>query len=352
MPIGRLFSDLTVFDLLGNFIPGAIFLAGVSVLLPADRFSEILSAPVNGILLLFIVGFSVGHLLQSYSARAIGKRESFKNTIIYIQSFEGKFSPSELDFDNYPTRYPRLHDIYTWIGGQSRTIEDIEADLEREFTEEIDDEGILSGSIRSTIRRGVARFLRAHVEALLLIRIKRDRPLLGNIHLTSRVWKICIERYQLNDIDENRGDFYSDLLHLISSDLERLETSPRALRFQAIRNFHRGLWIAFYFITVLLTVSWLGQLLSGVLNPIYGIVGVTPWTPVIEELWNPTPLLILGTAVTSYLFWELTEEYEEEFIEYLLVDFLTAYQPQQQSDDVEKTAGSGPVTQLLSKIME
>ena len=35
-------------------------------------------------------------------------------------------------------------------------------------------------------------------------------------------------------------------------------------------------------------------------------------------------MLCVGYATLLYLFWELKEEFEEEFVEYLLTDFVTA----------------------------
>ncbi|ELY61623.1 hypothetical protein [Natronolimnohabitans innermongolicus] len=110
----------------------------------------------------------------------------------------------------------------------------------------------------------------------------------------------------------------------MSSDIEKEMQSSRAFRFQALRNFQRGMWIACYF--SLVVMMFVG-IVSAYPEPFLwasSVLGFEPWRPVVLDSQLPVWIICLGYAILTYSFWELKEDYEEEFVEYLLADFLVA----------------------------
>ncbi|WP_135823678.1 hypothetical protein [Halorussus ruber] len=332
MPIGRIFGDLSVFDLLGNFVPGILLMGSVIVLLPPDRVTQIGSSPLATVFLLGVVAFALGHLIQSYAARAVGKRETFRNSILINQSL----GQSEvLDFERFPTAHPWLYAVYSFLHPEEPEEWDLDDYLNNNSSEEDADvsigEGVLdSETILRKITRVPARWYRAVIEASAMVRIKRDRPL-SDVTLAGKTWAICRKKYDLN----RKYDQYGDLLHLISSDIESSAESSRALRFQAIRNFHRGMWIACYFSLLLMFTAVIARGFSKEITSLAEFVGLTVWKPVVVELWTPLWILCLGYALLLYFFWELKEDFEEEFIEYLLTDFLAIHETADEEDREE-----------------
>lgn len=298
---------------------GTIFL-----LLPANRAVQAISSPLAAIFILGIVAFTLGHLVQSYAAKAVGQRETFRNSIFLHQSL-GK-SPI-LDFEKYPTRHPRLYGVYECLHPDEPQNWDDQEILNPDHSPTSDDnddesiEDLLPEStiIFSRVAPIVARFFRSLIEAIMMVRIKRDRPL-PDVTLAGKAWTLCRTKYEL-DSDYNE---YGDLLHLMSSDIESHSNSSRALRFQALRNLYRGMWISCYFSLILIGMVVIAQGLSNWISPIFTFIGIDVWNPVVTEIWNPVWMICIGYATFMYAFWELKEDFEEEFVEYLLTDFLAA----------------------------
>ncbi|WP_276280751.1 hypothetical protein [Halorussus caseinilyticus] len=261
--------------------------------------TNIASAPLGTQFLLGIIAFSLGHVIQQHASEAAGQRETFKYTILSARSYDQ--SPST-ELEDYEGNRKRLYlPYYAWNEYVTTRLRNYVG--------------------RSLVGRMVvfpARLYRSVVEAILLVKVKKDEPLPDN-RLASKVWMICKKKYRL---DKNY-DNYGDLLHLISSDLENHGTS-RALRFQAIRNFQRGMWIACFYASVLyFWVAFSGVLPAWFYQP-FSLVGIRPWTPAIIDIWSPVWTLSVLTGLVSYSFWELKEKYEEEFIEYLFTDYVTS----------------------------
>jgi hypothetical protein len=300
MPVGRLFNDLTIFDVLGNFIPGVVVLATLISVLPTDKAATIASASAGTLVVLSFAAFSLGHMVQRYASEAVGKRERLKNTLLLVQSmtFTEPKDPSNYHAGRRVVYYP-----YHW------------------WTVTVHDRvrGWFGTSIVSRVVLFPVRFYRSCLEAVLLVRIKRDAPL-SDRRLASKAWKVCRKRFDLDDQYRN----YGDLLHLMSSDLER-EGPSRALRFQAIRNFHRGMWIATIFAAAIFGFVALGEYLPGWVVALVSWFGVEPWTPAVQGHWSPIWTLAAASLLASYGFWELKEKFEEEFVEYLFTDYVTCH---------------------------
>lgn len=304
MVSGRIFNKFTVFDLLGNLIPGTIALAAFISVFPMENVVTIISAPIGVQFLLAIIAFSFGHIIQQHASEAAGRRETFKYTILSARSYD--FSPST-DIDDYEGARRWLYlPYYLWNDRVTTRVRNY-----------------VGRSLPGRIVALPARFSRSVVEAIVLVKVKKDEPLPDN-RLASRVWKICKTKYRLGKTYDN----YGDLLHLISSDLENYGSS-RALRFQAIRNFQRGMWIACLYASVLYFWVEFSRVLPGGFYEPFATIGLQLWTPAIVHVWTPVWTLSVLAGVVSYSFWELKEKYEEEFIEYLFTDYLTS-----QADDL------------------
>lgn len=304
MAVSRIFNQFTLFDIFGNLIPGTIVLAAFVSVFPMKDVITIISAPLGAQFLLAIIAFALGHVIQQHASEAAGKRETFKNTVLSARSY--KYSPSTALKDYECKRKALYLPYYFWNKYLDRPIRKIVGD-----------------SIVGRLAVLPARFYRSVIEAVLLVKIKKDEPLPDN-RLASKVWMICKKKYRL---DKNY-DNYGDLLHLMSSDLESHGTS-RALRFQAIRNFQRGMWIACFYASILYFWVSFSHLLPSLFYDVLSAIGLQPWTPAITDIWSPVWTLMIATGVISYSFWELKEKYEEEFIEYLFTDYVTS-----QSDDL------------------
>lgn len=300
MPVGRLFNDLTVFDILGNFVPGVVVFAAIVSVLPANDAGVVASAPPAGLVVLGFVAFALGSLVQQYASEAMDRREIFKYSVLLVQSDKRNRPPNE---DEYHPERRRLYYPYgLWKSGV----------VDRLWPR-------FGSSLVTMLAFLPARLYRALVEAVLLVRIARDDPL-PDLRVTAKAWKIASKRFDLDRSYHN----YGDLLHLLSSDLERQGPS-RALRFQALRNFHRGMWIACFGSAVLYLWVVLGAHLPGWAVSAVGTVGIEPWQPAIRTRWSPLWTLPATLLLASYAFWELAEKFEEEFVEYLLTDFVTCH---------------------------
>lgn len=330
MAIGRIFGDLSVFDLLGNFIPGLIFFISILLILPSSSVSQVNSGGLAIIFLIGVIAFVLGHLIQSYASQAVGTRETFRNSILVHQTMG---TSSVLDFNENPTAHPQLYSIYECLHPDEPEKWDLSEILEDSSQRDESDslESVMnSTTVADRVYRIPARWYRSAVEALFMVRIKRDRPL-SDITLAGKTWAICRKKYDL----DRQYDQYGDLLHLISSDIESHSIRSRALRFQAIRNLYRGLWISFYFSFILMLSVLIVQLGSVIFTPLFRLIGISVWEPVLVDLQIPVWLLSIGFLVLMYLFWELKEDFEDEFVEYLLSDFLVIYSEIEDDEEPE-----------------
>lgn len=251
MAVSRIFNQFTLFDIFGNLIPGTIVLAAFVSVFPMENVTQIASAPLGVQFLLAIIAFALGHVIQQHASEAAGKRETFKNTILSARSYS--FSPST-ELDDYGRKRKALYyPYYCWN-------ERIAGPIRDRF----------GSSVVGRVAVLPARLYRSVVEAVLLVKIKKDEPLPDN-RLASKVWMICKKKYRL---DKNY-DNYGDLLHLMSSDLENHGTS-RALRFQAIRNFQRGMWIACFYASILYFWVAVSGFVPALLYDGSAVVGLRP----------------------------------------------------------------------------
>ncbi|MFB6176493.1 MAG: hypothetical protein ABEI99_05005 [Halobaculum sp.] len=273
MVVGRYFRGLTSFDLLGNLIPGFLTTVAFLLFLPGPR----LPSTLLGHALFVVVAFVVGSVVQAHASRAGGQRTSFDKTMSAAESL------------------PNL--------SQSR-----------------DDR-----STQSSDRGRCERILEGHPVATAVIYASLG-PLfwwclpergsrLDDAILINRIWDHLSETH---DVPDNT-DSLNVLYHLMSSRVDDVQSPSRAVRMQAIRNFHRGLWIAAWYSTVLVSGAILAEQLLTDGQTV--LTGVTYRTPAYVQFWPDLWQLAVVGAGAAGSFWALFESYEEDYVEYLFADY-------------------------------
>ncbi|MFB6175668.1 MAG: hypothetical protein ABEI99_00720 [Halobaculum sp.] len=267
MPLGRYFRGLTSFDLLGNLIPGLLTLLAVLLSLPGQP----LPSGLLGYSLFVVLAFVVGSVVQAHASKAGGERTSFEKTMQAAESL------------------PEL----------SKT-----------------DEGPQSESEGSG-RAGpfVLALLHAVVGPLFWWCLPERGERLDDAILVNTIWDDISANFDIPDNTDSIGVLY----HLMSSRVDDAQSPSRAVRMQAIRNFQRGLWIAAWYSTVsiLLVLVLDGNFDVG--ETVYG--GVAYTRPAYYDYWTPLWNLLVVGVVAVVCFWSLFESFEEDYVEYLFVDY-------------------------------
>lgn len=313
MPAGRYFRGLTSFDLLGNLVPGLVVLTVFLSVFPDPP----IPTSAGGYLLFGVAAFSVGHFVQAHSSRATGDHRSFDWTMNAARQLG---------------RPPGADDSED-IGDTSD-----ESDDPSEDGDDANGEGDAdSESDGWTCHKWLTRLTYPLVGPVAWWLYPPRGEELEEVVLANRVWEVLWETYDLAYETEKFGV----LFHLMASEIDDVTVQSRALRFQAIRNFHRGMWIAMWWALVVL----LGALAPNLwLSPGDDLFGIVYQKPGFLGYWSPFEYAILLTGVFVYGFWSLAESFEEEFIEYLFTDYLVAVDhPEATNAATSKTSvrGSG-----------
>ncbi|AZH26844.1 hypothetical protein [Haloplanus aerogenes] len=289
MPVGRYFRGLTAYDLLGNLVPGTILLIMTMGFLPSPPIPESLGE--YG--LFTIIAFSLGSIIQEYASKAVGDRKHFDETIDTVEQLPNTIAGSEEDEEENETEP-----------------EEDEGEDEAEPEED--------RRLRDKIKQVVWWALHPVIGPLFgWWRPKRGEKLEDSI-LANRIWQHLVDTYEI----PFRTDSYGVLYHIMSSKVDDSRSPGRATRIQAIRNFHRGMWITAWYSSVLLIISiYLKRYFAGETIPPFGIEYVESayfvyWTP----LWH----VVVISLISVFVFWYLFESAEEDYIEYLFVDYAVA----------------------------
>jgi hypothetical protein len=88
---------------------------------------------------------------------------------------------------------------------------------------------------------------------------------------------------------------------------------------QALRNFHRGLWLSAWYSTLLVTGAIIADACFEPGETIY--LGITYTRPTFFSYWTPLWHILLVGIIAIICFWLLFESFEEDYIEYLFVDY-------------------------------
>lgn len=269
MPVGRYFRGLTTFDLLGNLVPGVVVLVAVYGVLPSLPFPK----SIGGFGLVVVAAFSVGTFVQHHASFATGERRSFRLT---MQSAE------------------RLDDLTKTTNRNSKR-------------------GI-TGQARLLLRN----VTRAYLDPLFSPYRSERGTTLDDVILTNKIWDHLTETH---DIPPST-DAIDVLYHLMSSKVDDLDSPSRAIRFQAHRNFNRGMWIGSWYVLVTLLLAWMADAYWAEGETIYS--GVVYSQPAYFDYWTPIWHLVVVALAFVWGFWVLTESYEEDYVEYLFSDYAVA----------------------------
>lgn len=269
MPVGRYFRGLTAYDLLGNIVPGVIALLATIGFHPSPPIPDNLGE--YGLFTIF--AFSIGAIIQAYASKAVGERKSFDKTMGSVESL-----PSLQYSDNS---------------------EDEQND------EDEADEGA---------NQQAWRVLHPFIGPVCgWWRPPRGKQL-DDVILANRIWGHLVDTYEI----PFRTESYSVLYHVMSSKVDDISAPSRATRIQAIRNFHRGMWITAWYSLVLIIIA---MITNTCLQPGDPVLGVEYASPAYFEYWTPVWHLAVIAAVGVVIFWLLFESTEEDYIEYLFADY-------------------------------
>lgn len=264
MPVGGYFRGLTSFDLLGNLIPGVAAASIILGFLPASV------APSNvGEYALFAASaFIIGIVLQSHASWAAGQRISFDETMKSAEVFS---------------------DLADETGGENKGEEGILANLKHAFL----------GPIFSNFQV-----------------IKGER--LDDRILVNRIWKYLTDKYNI----PQHPNSYPVIYHLMSSKVDNINSPSHATRIQAIRNFHRGMWIASWYSVLLIGIAVIGDHCFNQGQSL--LFGISYRQPMYFEYWSTVWHFVPVAVVSVVVFWRLYGSYEEDYIEYLFADYAVA----------------------------
>lgn len=280
MPVGKYFRGLTTFDLLGNLLPGVVGLLAILGLLPSPPIPD----SVGDYGLFAVLAFSLGMFVQYHASAATGERQTFEMTMEGVERLEGLATEGEASNEEEN------------VGNSHNGEKDICQRIPSLF-------------------QGLAH---AFFDPIFWhLRSPRGREL-DDVILTNRIWNHLVDTHEIPPDTEALHVLY----HLMSSRVDDVGTPSRAVRFQVLRNFNRGMWVASWYVLVALCIAWIldGFLEGGV--TLYA--GFVYQQPAFFDYWTPAWHLVIVTSVAVWGFWTLSESYEEDYIEYLFSDYAVA----------------------------
>jgi hypothetical protein len=301
-----------LYDIIGVFFPGATLLFGVLLIFPTPP----APSAIWEYLFYLIVAFSLGHVTQAYASMAMGELKVFENTMDETRNVledDGDDDEGDADEDD-----PDATD-------------DQDGD---DDAPDNDDEDLGLGERISSYRSG-------HLFLLYCL-----YPLIGpfiwwkwspnddgveELLHANRVWKNLQQTYAF-DIGTDR---YEELQQMISSQVDDPRSPVRSYRFQAIRNFHRGMWVATWFIWLFVIVYEVGAAISPLggwpYRNLFCFGGVEICSPFLIEAHSSLVISVVLLLVLA-VFWRLTVYYERVFIRYLITDYFVVLQNRDADD--------------------
>lgn len=298
MAFGGYFRGLTAYDLLGNLIPGIFTLIAIMGFLSSPP----VPTTIGGYGLFVIVAFVIGSLIQAHASRAVGKRNSFDKTMAAVEDL------------------PHL----------SHRVSGEESDRNEQTAQNGEEDG---DKDRRSSGKTWTIFHAFLGPILWWIRPERGEELDDAI-LVNRIWEHLVDTYEIPYNTES----YPVLYHLMSSRIDDIDSPSHATRIQAIRNFHRGMWLTSWYSLLLLVLAPGLQWLSG--PGWVTSLGVTYAGPAYADYWTPVWQLAVVAALLTVVFWLLFESTEEDYIEYLFADYAVAIS----SSDTERSLEPSEIT--------
>jgi len=272
-----------LYDVLGVFFPGTALLVGLLIILPGTPAPE----SVIWYLAFIIIAFSFGHLLQSIASLCTGDLKIFDETIRNVQSPIDSVDLSDDDDE----------DIDEDDGESDEDVDKGDGESDEDADESKKSNRIWLYLLYSLIGPIVWPFRTPNGGGITEIR----NP--------NRVWKHLSRNY---DFDPG-STRYEEMLQVISSRIDDPGSPARSYRFQAIRNFHRGMWVTTWVLFVILIVTSIH----------YCIFAEEHLLAQSTLLSHVSPLLatLLG-SISVVVFWLLTVQYERLFIRFLITDYV------------------------------
>lgn len=305
MATGRYFRALTSYDLLGNLLPGVFALTLLASLLPNPPYPT----KTPGILFFSLVGYAFGQFIQAHSAMAMG--DSFEATLDSVREF-----PRQIESDD--------SSLNTQVSNDQDA--DYETGLLDRFVLWIYnyDWNHVKSAIRDRVRNivvwsdriGVVDIISALSYPIYCFIRDPSGRVLENEQAAFEVFKDLVTRY---DIDRGTSD-YERLINIISSEIEDIAAPARSTRFQAIRNFHRAMWITCWYVFVLTTSLVLIENYPQ-LQKYTELIGISYATPGLFSYWGPDWHFVVLFGVLTIGFHTLAYNFEVQFTEYLFSDY-------------------------------
>lgn len=295
-----------LYDILGVMVPGITLFTGALLFLPDPPApSELWEYLLYGIVI-----FSVGYFVQFWASKAVGELKTFERTMDDVRN------PVEVsESDN--SESAKTENASEESNGSS-------VELDEEENEEIETSNeTLDFNSEST---GVIGHF---IYALLGPVIWRywsptDRSIGSELH-ANRVWKDVRDTYNL----ERDTDDYEELQQMIQSEVDDVRSPSRSYRFQAIRNFHRGMWVSLWIVSILFLGYFLNEWCLGLeISIIHGTEQGEPYI-LQQEWWSfVAPLIVVSLIV----FWRLHVEFQREFVRYLIIDYFVKLRARGEAD--------------------
>lgn len=320
-----------LYDVLGVFFPGTTLLVGAYVLVPGipDPSSVVQYLGV------IVAAFATGHLLQSYSSFPTDDLKIFDATIKEVQK---PLSPSDdftegsegaiVDEDEPDSGQTGDESEDGELGGGES--EDGTSKNDEPGDDDSEDDAHTSPEFEPIEESnwGYINLLYPFIGPIWclfdVVPVVRswDRltgtPNAGgltDLQNPNRVWIALNTKYDFEP-GQNRFD---EMQQVISSRTDDPASPSRSYRFQAIRNFQRGIWLAVWilFATVVTTTvwKWVRRCLGDITYP----------HPLAESyLFITLPLWVIVVAgiVGVLAFWWQTLQYERLFIRFLITDYV------------------------------
>jgi hypothetical protein len=286
---------LTAYDLLGVLVPGIVVLVAVMGFLPDPPIPNDLGE--YGLFTVF--AFCTGALVQAHASEAVGPLETFDKTMGTVEV---------------------LSSLQYTVDGSETDTDESEANGGEDSSDESNRGEDASRGLEDSERGSSLWWQITHPVVGPLIgwrRPPRGNELEDRI-LANRIWQHLVDTHEI----PFRTESYGVLYHVMSSEVDDISSPSRAVRMQAIRNFHRGMWIASWYATILLGATLIADLCFSVGESLY--LGVTYTEPTYLGYWEPLWHLLLLSGGAVLAFWFLFESADEDYIEYLFADYAVA----------------------------
>ncbi|WP_312909972.1 hypothetical protein [Natronosalvus caseinilyticus] len=295
-----------LYDVLGVFFPGTALLVGLFVIVPGLPSLD----SVISYLAFIVVAFSLGHILQSYASLSVGNLKIFDETIRNVQSPIDSLDTSddaETDDDDAEEETDETEtttDTFEEEGSEQSN--QFWLYLLHAFT------GPFIGPISSFIKP-----ISASIEPISSFIESVSSPNGGEIkdlRNPNRVWRNLYKNYDFG-LGSTR---YEEMLQIISSRIDDPGSPTRSYRFQAIRNFQRGMWVTAWILFATLFATSLPWGIRAVCGSAEEHLLAQSYLLTHFPLWL---VLVLG-GITVLIFWWLTIQYEKLFVRFLITDYV------------------------------